>query len=78
MIREENGMQDICAGQIKEIYNLLGDNISKSIFENRFMYSLTEDTRFIRNVVRTIIREEKFMLIWRQTEEKSGYSEPAM
>lgn len=48
MIREENGMQDICAGQIKEIYNLLGDNISKSIFENRLMYSLTEDARFIK------------------------------
>lgn len=47
-------MQDICAGQIKEIYNLLGDNISKSIFENRLMYSLTEDARFIRNVVCTI------------------------
>lgn len=47
-------MQDICAGQIKEIYNLLGDNISKNVFENRLMYSLTEDMGFIRNVVCTI------------------------
>lgn len=39
--------------QIKEIYDLLGDEISKCIFENRLMYSLTQDKKFIRNTVCT-------------------------
>lgn len=40
--------------KIKEIYPLLGDDISKYIFENRLMHTLTEDTKFIRNVICTI------------------------
>ena len=40
--------------RIRRIYNLLGDDISRYIFENRLMYSLTGDMEFIRNVVCTI------------------------
>jgi FkbM family methyltransferase len=40
--------------QIKEIYSLLGDDKSRCIFENRLMYSLTKEPRFIRNTVCTI------------------------
>ncbi len=47
-------MDNIQIDTIKEIYNLLCDDISRSVFENRLMYSLTEDTKFIRNVVCTI------------------------
>lgn len=39
---------------IKQIYDLLGDDVSKNIFENRLMYSLTGDMKFIKNVVCTI------------------------
>lgn len=39
---------------IKKIYGLLGDDLSKEIFEKRLMYSLTGDMKFIRNVVCTI------------------------
>lgn len=40
--------------KIKEIYPLLGDDISRYIFENRLMHTLTGDAKFIRNVICTI------------------------
>lgn len=47
-------MKQVQISNIKEIYNLLGDDLSKYIFENRLMFSLTEDLMFIRNIVCTI------------------------
>lgn len=47
-----NNLIDVCS--IKTIYYLLMDDISRKIFENRFMYSLTDDSQYIRNVVSTI------------------------
>lgn len=38
-------MGKVDRSQIKEIYESLGDELSKNIFENRVMYSLTDDTR---------------------------------
>lgn len=52
------GESDI--GQIKEIYELLGDGLSKNIFSNRLMYSLTGDMQFIRNVVCSIKKGKDF------------------
>jgi hypothetical protein len=46
-------MSSIDVNQIQTIYNLLGDDISRDIFANRLMYSLTQDVRYIRNVVCT-------------------------
>lgn len=52
-------MEQIQISKIKEIYNLLEDDLSKYIFENRLMFSLTEDMLFIRNIVctRDVCRE---------------------
>lgn len=47
-------MGQIDVDKIREIYGLLGDDLSKEIYENRLMYSLTGDMKFIRNVVCTI------------------------
>lgn len=47
-------MRELPTNVIKKIYDLMGDDLSKYIFENRLMYSLTEDKKFIRNVVCTI------------------------
>lgn len=47
-------MMHIDAGNIKKIFSLLEDDVSKSVFENRLMYSLTGEVRFIRNIVSTI------------------------
>jgi len=33
-------------GLIREIYNRLGDEISKKIFVNRLLYSLTADKKY--------------------------------
>lgn len=40
--------------QIKEIYQLMQDDVSKEIFKNRLMFSLTEDYTFIRDTARTV------------------------
>lgn len=40
--------------RIRKIYSLFGDKISKDIFGNRVLYSLTEDTKYIRNIVCSI------------------------
>ena len=53
-------MGKVDRSQIKEIYESLGDELSKNIFENRVMYSLTDDTRFIRNVVCSIDKGKEF------------------
>ena len=37
--------------QIKYIYYYLNDPISKDIFENRLMYSITGDNAFIKKVI---------------------------
>lgn len=47
-------MDEIQVNQIEKIYNLLQDDLSKCIFENRLMFSLTKDTKYMRNVVYTI------------------------
>lgn len=47
-------MMHIDAGNIKEIYSLIKDDTSKTVFENRMMYSLTGDMRFIRKAVCTV------------------------
>lgn len=46
--------EQIDINRIKKIYSLIEDDVSKEIFENRLMYSLTGDARFIRNVVSTM------------------------
>lgn len=33
------------------VYNTLGDDISRNIYENRVMYSLTNDYKYIKNIV---------------------------
>lgn len=43
---------------IKKVYDLLGDDISKYIFEKRLMYSMTADMKFIRDIVSTIEGEK--------------------
>ena len=43
----------ICNEDIKRAYSLLSDQRSKAIFINRFMYSMTEDKKFIRNIVKS-------------------------
>ncbi len=45
--------------RIREIYSLLGDNISKDIFGNRVLYSLTGDTKYIRNIVCTLEKSKE-------------------
>lgn len=47
-------MRDLSAREIKKVYDFMGDDMSRSIFENRLLYSLTGDTKFIRNVVCTL------------------------
>lgn len=47
-------MDEIMENQIEKIYHLLQDDLSKYIFENRLMFSLTKDTKFMKNVVYTI------------------------
>lgn len=56
--------------RIREIYSLLGDNISKDIFGNRVLYSLTGDTKYIRNIVCTL---EKSKEMYQQM--KTSFSE---
>lgn len=57
--------------RIREIYSLLGDDISKDIFANRILYSLTEDTRYIRDVVCSIeIGKEIYQQIKRSRKKK--------
>ena len=38
---------------IKKIYDSLGDDLSKEIFANRFMYSITQDSRYIFKIIST-------------------------
>lgn len=45
---------------VKKIYGLLGDELSKYIFEERIMYSLIGDMKYIRNIVSTMEAGKKF------------------
>ncbi len=54
--------------RIREMYSLLGDDISKDIFGNQVLYSLTGDTRYIRNIVCSIEIGRK---IYQQIKESS-------
>ena len=47
-------MSEIKIKKINEIYSWIDDEISKEIFVNRLLYSLTEDVKYIRNIVCTI------------------------
>ena len=38
---------------IKKIYDSLGDDLSKEIFTNRFLYSITQDSRYIFKIIST-------------------------
>lgn len=40
-----------CREEIKQIYDLMGDEKSKEIFGNRLLYSLTGDTQYMRKVI---------------------------
>ena len=44
-------MIELVREKIEEIYSLLGDDISRKIFENRVQYSITEDASYLREVV---------------------------
>lgn len=58
--------------EIREIYNLFSDDLSKYIFENRLMYSLTMDTKFMRNVVRTVDRAKEIYIRLKENKRKVG------
>lgn len=44
-------MKNIDADIIKDIYSQIGDEYSRQMFENRFMYSITNDTKYIKKVI---------------------------
>lgn len=52
-------MGDFSTDKIRELYGLMEDSLSQYIFENRLLYSLTEEMKFIRNVVCTIDQGRK-------------------
>ncbi len=47
-------MEAVYVEEVEKIYNLLGDDLSKYIFANRFMFSMTKDNKYMENVVHTI------------------------
>lgn len=61
-------MQQLQISKVKEIYGLFADETSKYIFENRLMYSMTDDSSFMRNVVYTM--EEARIIYARLKESK--------
>lgn len=54
---------------VKEIYSHLGDELSRSIFTQRLLYSLTDDTIYMQNVVK--LTEEGKLFIERLNEGKN-------
>ena len=44
---------------LREIYNKIGDEKSKYIFNNRLLYSISERTEYIKNIVRCKIKLQK-------------------
>lgn len=44
-------MRRLFIENIQQIYNLLQDDLSKEIFTKRLMYSLTDDSRYIREII---------------------------
>lgn len=65
-------MGQVDVEEVKEIYDLIGDDISRHIFENRLMYSLTGDMKFIRNVVCTIPKGWEIYDNLRMSQKKVG------
>lgn len=57
---------------IKEIYELLQDDISRYIFENRLLYSLTEDSKYMRNIVCTICEGKEIYNFMKQSKKVIG------
>lgn len=55
---------------IKRIYGVLADAESKYIFENRFLFSLTENEEYMENVIKTTIEGKKFYEKIEQTDTK--------
>ena len=47
--------------KIKTIYNRLGDDKSKIIFENRLMFSCVENYSFINNIIKTTVEGNTFL-----------------
>ena len=47
--------------QIKKIYNHMGNDLSKEIYINRLLYSLTEDNKYMRNVIETTYEGRQFI-----------------
>lgn len=48
------------AGLIKRIYQRLGDDISKTVFTDRLLYSLTQDRRYVMHMVRELPEAGEF------------------
>lgn len=58
--------------EVKKIYRLMNDDLSKFIFENRLMFSLTEDAKFMRNIVFTIDRVREIQVRLEENKKKLG------
>lgn len=39
---------------LRKIYNKLGDDLSKEIFKNRLMYSITQDVKWVFENVKNV------------------------
>lgn len=48
-----DGIVEISADKVQRIYKCLGDELSKDVFTNRMMYSLTQDYKWIYENVKT-------------------------
>lgn len=53
----------------KDIYDRLGDNISKEIYENRILYSLTRNVKYIRQMVSSNKHAKDFLDVINETNE---------
>jgi FkbM family methyltransferase len=58
--------------QIKNIENSLGDDLSKDIFRNRLMFSLTNDYKYIKDVACTVEVVNRFYKRIKEIEEPIG------
>lgn len=47
--------------QLEKIYKRLGDDLSKEIFKNRFMYSISHDTKWIFETIKTVPYGKAFL-----------------
>ena len=65
---ENDEKTDILWGKrIKEIYQKLQDDVSKEIFTNRLMYSLSDNPQFMRNVILATESGRKFYEVLRES-----------